>query len=162
MRNILYVCIIYFINVSITDAQGKDSFTFSFEDLKPGDTLKIKSEVMYCGEWGGNWESILIYYSYGFYAKLVRDEPDCKYEKKYRDPDKPFARNVELTADKKEAVLNYINLFLNYKDNPSRFCNASSHHSLRFRDKFLYIYDDDCSWEEFIPLRDKLFKTADY
>ncbi len=145
-------------------SQNIDSFHFSFDQLKVGDTLKIKSELRDCGEWGGHFEYIDIYYSNGICAYLVRDLPCSIFilERKYLDTTKPFAKTIELSEEKMALVINYISDFLKYKDIPDAWCNAPSTHSIRFKSRKISIYDDECSWNEFIPLRDKLFQTAPY
>lgn len=162
---ILYIINLTMISLNCCIAQNDTSFNFSFDQIQNGDTLKIVSEIMDRGEFGpGHLEKILVYYSGGLTAKLIREAPENGFnEYKYLDPDKPFRKIITLSEENKDKLLNYISKYVKYKDDPYLWCNAPSRNLIKFKDKKVNLYDDDCKWNKlFLELRDSLFQSAAY
>jgi len=153
------IIIIYFIPYYLF-SQNSVFEKFSFDQMLPGDTLMIKSDL-YCSDDNGSFETIYIFSSFGICASLKRDKPSS-IEFKYLDPNKPFAQLIELNEENKKIIEVYVQDLVRYKNDPHWLCHGSRLHILKFRNNSFCFTNIDCTWDRYIPLRDKLFKTAPY
>lgn len=140
---------------SNTSARAK--LFFNFSDLTSKDTLKIWSNIMDCGEFGGHNEYIFIYQNKDkTFAKLKRDK-FCDPKSEINKPKGKFKKSIELSSEFKSSISNYVNKFNDFKATSGLFSNAPTDFWIKYKEEVYHFNDPSGRWKEFLILRDELF-----
>ena len=149
----------FFINLifSFRTSGQTEEFNFDFRHLSKADTLYITSEIRDCGEFGGHIETIKIYLGDSIRACYSHEQTTCEQGHQSQEKYTAAKNRVVVGRDEQEYILAFMTSFKEYKDDPYSDCNAPTRNQIKYRDKTIYLNDDECIWTKSIELRLKLF-----
>jgi len=152
----LLFLISFFIIVCCNTKKTESPF---IDNLKPGDTLTLKSEGSSCGEFGGNVEKIMI-------IKKGSDLQAIYYEDEIISPCDSFPflkrkilieKSKILTKNDRVNVVKYIDNFLIITKPLTMPCYPEFNYEIITKDTNITYWNCENNWWDFLTLKHELF-----